>query len=113
MRAAARALPAFEIAVGGRRATLAGLESIGIHAEAHRAAGLAPFEARVAENAVETFLLGLHLHQPRALPSRPPPSPTRGRAPPSPASRWTRCACLSRPMRRLAGLRCGSWCTSR
>ena len=46
MRAAARALPALEIAVRRRRAALARLELVVVHREAHRASGLAPFEAR-------------------------------------------------------------------
>src|SRR3989442_14547136 len=66
MRAAARALAAFEIAVGGRGATLARIEPIGIHAQAHRAAGLAPLEADVAKDAVQPLALGLGLHQPGA-----------------------------------------------
>ena len=43
--AAAIALAALKIAVRGRSAALAGLELIRIHAEAHGAAGFAPFEA--------------------------------------------------------------------
>src|SRR5258708_8681676 len=66
VRAAARALAALEIAVGGRGAALAGFQPVGIHAETHRAAGLAPLEAGVAEHAIEAFALGLFLHQARA-----------------------------------------------
>ena len=43
-----------------------GLEAVVVHAEAHRAARLAPLEAGVAEHLVEAFLLGLRLHQARA-----------------------------------------------
>src|SRR2546428_14041447 len=66
MRPPARALAALEVAVGGRGATLAGREPVRIHAEAHRAAGLAPLEAGIAEDAVEALALGLLLHQARA-----------------------------------------------
>src|SRR3990170_3985473 len=59
MRAAAITLPAFEVAVRGRGAALARLELVGIHGEAHRAARLAPVEARGLEDLVETFLLRL------------------------------------------------------
>src|SRR5258708_31540199 len=43
--AAAGALATFEIAIRRRRAALAGFESIIVHAQAHRAARLAPFES--------------------------------------------------------------------
>src|SRR6476620_649021 len=39
------ALPALEVAVGGRGAALARRQLVGIHGEAHRAARLAPVEA--------------------------------------------------------------------
>src|SRR5688500_12260997 len=64
VRAPARALAALEVAVRGGGAALALLEAVGVHAEAHRAARLAPFEAGVAEDAVEPFALGLLLDQP-------------------------------------------------
>src|SRR5437773_8596447 len=66
MRAPAGSLPAFEVAVRRRRAALAGSEDVRIHAEAHRAAGVAPLEAGVAEEAVEALALGLRLHEHRA-----------------------------------------------
>src|SRR4051812_38813054 len=44
VRPAALALAALEVAVAGRGAALAGLELVRVHAEAHRAAGLAPVE---------------------------------------------------------------------
>ena len=50
VRAAAGALAAFEVAVAGRGAALARLEPVGVHRQAHRAARLAPFEARVLED---------------------------------------------------------------
>src|SRR5579864_9799497 len=51
VRAASGALPALEIPVGGRRAPLAGTENVRVHPEAHRAAGFAPLEARLREDA--------------------------------------------------------------
>src|SRR5213594_1163423 len=59
MRASTAALPALEIAVGRRGAALAGAQHVGIHAEAHRAAGVAPLEPGVPEHAVEPFALRL------------------------------------------------------
>src|SRR5256712_13231879 len=52
MRAPARALPALEVAVRGRRATLAGTEDVGVHAEAHGAPRAAPIEARFLAHTV-------------------------------------------------------------
>ena len=43
--AATAALAAFEVAVAGGGAALAGGEDVGVHAEAHAAAGFAPLEA--------------------------------------------------------------------
>ena len=57
--AAAFALAAFEVAVGRRRATLARRELIGVHAEAHRAAGLPPFGTRGGEDLAQAFGFGL------------------------------------------------------
>src|SRR6478672_9678749 len=64
--AAADTLPSLEIPVRGRRATLARRHEIRIHREAHRAAGKAPLEARVEEDAVQALLLRLasHLRRP-------------------------------------------------
>src|SRR6476646_6358783 len=55
------ALPALEVAVGGRGAALARRQLVGVHGKAHRAAGLAPVEAGGLENLVEAFGLGLRL----------------------------------------------------
>src|SRR5688500_15311774 len=66
MSAPAGALPPFEVAVGSRGAALAGFQPVRVHSQAHRAAGLAPLEAGVAEHAVEAFLLRLRLDQARA-----------------------------------------------
>src|SRR5882724_2125107 len=60
--AAVFALAAFEIAVAGAGAALAGFELVGVHGEAHAAAGFTPFKTGVFEDAVEAFLLGLALH---------------------------------------------------
>src|SRR3954449_11830065 len=64
--APAAALASLEVAVRGRGAALAGLEDVGVHAQAHRAARAAPVEARGAEDLVEALLLGLLLHLHRA-----------------------------------------------
>ena len=53
MRASARTLPTFEVAVRRGRATLAGLEHVWIHTQAHRAARVAPLEAGVTEDPVK------------------------------------------------------------
>ena len=83
MRARARTLPAAEIAVGGRGAAFAWRHHIAVDADAHRAAGLAPFEAGVTEDAVEPFFLGLALDGRRAGRHQPghlahPPCQDRG-----------------------------------
>ena len=57
MRASSAALAAFEIAVAGGSAALAGLQDVGIHPQAHRASRLAPFKTSLQENAVQSFLL--------------------------------------------------------
>src|SRR3712207_8323853 len=56
----------FRSTVTGRGAALARRERVGVHAEAHRAAGLAPLEPGGAENLVEPFRLGRALHGLRA-----------------------------------------------
>src|ERR1700682_3893014 len=63
MRASTGALAALEVAVRRRRAALAWLESVVVHRQAHRAAGLAPLETGGRENAIEAFALGLRLHR--------------------------------------------------
>src|SRR2546425_790245 len=65
-RAAARTLPALEVAVRGGRAALARSQDVRIHPEAHRTARVAPFEPRVDEDAIETFSLGIGLHAHRS-----------------------------------------------
>src|SRR3954452_24355779 len=61
--APAAALAPLEVAVRGRGAALAGLEDVGVHAQAHRAAGAAPVEAGGAEDLVEPLGLGLGGHR--------------------------------------------------
>ena len=60
--ATALALPSLEVAVGGRGAALTGRELVGVHAQAHRAAGAAPLAAGLLEDDVEALVLGLHPH---------------------------------------------------
>src|SRR5580704_16136181 len=62
MGARAGALAADEVAVGGRHAALARWHPLAIGGDAHRAAGLAPFEAGLAEHAVESLGFGFALH---------------------------------------------------
>ena len=45
----------------GGGAALAGLQDVGVHAEAHGAAGLAPLEAGGLEDLVQAFFFGLRL----------------------------------------------------
>src|SRR5450432_4125847 len=63
MGAALIALTPLKVAVRSRSAALAGPELVGIHREAHRAAGLAPVEAGFHEDLVEPLGLGLLLHE--------------------------------------------------
>src|SRR5215467_3296195 len=63
VRPSASPLASFEIPVRSRSGTLARLQPVGVHREAHRATGLAPLEAGVAEHPVQPLLLGLRLHQ--------------------------------------------------
>src|SRR3984957_13330008 len=72
--AALVALAPLEIAVRGRGAAFAGIELVGIHREAHRAAGLAPLEAGFDEDLVEAFGFGLLFYPARAR-AHPPSSP--------------------------------------
>src|SRR5690242_13632598 len=58
MRAAVAALAAFKIAIRGAGAALVRRQDVGVHADAHAAAGVAPLEARLRENFVEAFLFG-------------------------------------------------------
>src|SRR5256712_10184755 len=58
---AAPPLPPLEVPVGGRGAALAGLQNVGVHAEAHRAPRVTPLEARLSENPVQSLALRLDL----------------------------------------------------
>ena len=64
--AASSALAAFEVAVAGGGAAFAGGEDVGVHAEAHAAAGFAPVEACFGEDFVEAFFFGLRFYCLRA-----------------------------------------------
>ena len=66
VRAATSALTAFKVTVAGAGATLARFESIGIHGQAHRATGFAPFKASCFEDLVKALALGLFFDQARA-----------------------------------------------
>src|SRR5688572_33309371 len=66
MRAPAGPLATLEVAVRCGGAALSGFEPVRVHAQAHRAARLAPFEAGLAEHAVEPLAFGLALHHPRS-----------------------------------------------
>src|SRR5579872_1940305 len=59
VRPAVLALAALEIAVGRAGAALVRREDVGIHTDAHAAARVAPLEAGIEEDFVETFLFGL------------------------------------------------------
>src|SRR5437867_12175801 len=61
MGAASPALAALEVAVRGGGTALPLGEDVRVHAQAHRAAGGAPFEAGGAEDVVEALPLGLRL----------------------------------------------------
>src|ERR1051326_8811703 len=66
VRPSACALPAFKIAVAGGSTTLARLQPVGIHAQAHGAAGFAPLKSCFSKDAVQSFLLRRPLHLLRA-----------------------------------------------
>ena len=57
MRPAARSLPPFKVAVRRRSASLAGLQNVRIHAQAHGTTRFAPFKSRITENLIESFFL--------------------------------------------------------
>src|SRR3546814_20866045 len=66
MRSTALPLTAFKIAVRGGCATLAGLQTIGVHGQTHRASWFAPLEDGLNNYLVPTFLFGLQLDPARA-----------------------------------------------
>ncbi len=57
--AAALALAAFEVAVGGGRGALTGGQLVGVHAQAHGAAGVPPFGSGLLEDLVQALVDGL------------------------------------------------------
>src|SRR4051812_24534797 len=59
--ACSRSLSAFEIAVGSGNAASTGRKAIIVDGRAHRAAWLAPFEAGIGEDAMQTECFGLPL----------------------------------------------------
>ena len=61
VRAAVFALAAFEIAVGGAGGALVRRKHVGVHADAHAAACVAPFETCFGENFVAGLLFRLGL----------------------------------------------------
>src|SRR5829696_1723590 len=66
MRPPTRPLPAFEIPVRRRGASLARSQLVRIHTQAHRATGGTPFEPSVFEDEVQTLGLRLGAHAHRA-----------------------------------------------
>src|SRR5438046_10722250 len=82
--AAATSLPSLEVPVAGRGAPFARPKDVRIHAEAHRAAGVAPLEAGFAKQRIETLRLALPLHARRPRDDPRPPL----RMPAAPAHRW-------------------------
>jgi len=66
VRAGVAALAAFEVAIGGAGAAFVGREDVGVHADAHAAACIAPLEARGGEEFVEAFFFGLGFDAARA-----------------------------------------------
>src|ERR1022692_1543733 len=62
MGASTTPLAALEVAIARAGASLAGLEDVGVHAEAHRAARIAPVRSRTREDRVQALRFGLHLH---------------------------------------------------
>ena len=64
MGPAAGPLAPFEISIAGRGAALSGLKHVGIHRQAHTAAGFPPLESRLFEQSVEPLLFGLLFDEP-------------------------------------------------
>ena len=58
MRAAVFALAALKIAVGGAGAAFVRRQDVGVHADAHAAARVAPLETGGGENFIEAFFFG-------------------------------------------------------
>src|SRR5712664_1216952 len=66
VRAAVFALAALEIAIAGAGAALVRRQDVGVHADAHAAAGVAPLETGGGEYLVQALFLGLCLDAARA-----------------------------------------------
>ena len=66
MGARLRALAADEVAVGGGNAARQRLDVVAVRGDAHRAAGLAPLEAGIEKDLVQSFLFRVLLNAPRA-----------------------------------------------
>ena len=66
MRASARSLTALEIAVRGRDAALSRGQLVFVHAQTHRAAGIAPLKSGLNQDGVEALSLGGRLDLARA-----------------------------------------------
>src|SRR6185295_6262662 len=62
VRASASALTALEVAIAGRRATLARLQDVGIHSQTHRASRFAPLKSRFMKNLIEALAFRRALH---------------------------------------------------
>ena len=58
VRTAIAALAAFKITIGSAGAALVRRKNVGVHADAHAAARVAPLESGISENFVEPFLFG-------------------------------------------------------
>src|SRR5690349_17292508 len=56
-------LTTLKVTVGGRSATLARLQTVSIHSQAHRTTWLAPFKPGRDKNFIQTFLFGLCFHE--------------------------------------------------
>jgi hypothetical protein len=54
----ATALPAFKVPIAGGSASLAGIQDIWIHSQAHGASGFTPFKPCFAKDLIYTFGLG-------------------------------------------------------
>src|SRR6266478_4323496 len=63
MGASASSLAAFEVAVAGGSASLAGLQDVRVHAQTHGTARLAPLETGFLENPIKTLPLRRLLHR--------------------------------------------------
>src|SRR6185369_12284927 len=62
MRATAASLSSFKIPIAGRSAAFARFQDVGIHAETHRATGLAPLKAGVKKDSIQPFVFRYALY---------------------------------------------------